>query len=165
MMKKLLAAFALGFTLYIIYTASTTPTELVAAAISGIITAVLAADLLVSDESKLSPKRLINLFAYGFLYFTYFEYLAHKNVVLTILTGKPRISPAIVRVPYRVRSDFAITTIANSITNTPGTVVVDVDESEKAFYVHWLYANTLEESEVVKAVSADFEKWASKIFD
>lgn len=46
------------------------------------------------------------------------------------------INPDVLEVPLRVETDLAITTIANSITLTPGTLTMDYDEERNALYVH-----------------------------
>ncbi|MEM4062124.1 MAG: Na+/H+ antiporter subunit E, partial [Desulfurococcaceae archaeon] len=75
------------------------------------------------------------------------------------------VNPAVVMAPFDVETDYALTTIANSITNTPGTVVVDVDEKRRVFYIHWIDAKTLDPLDVKKRVFEDFEKYAKRIFD
>jgi len=61
---------------------------------------------------------------------------ANIYVVKTSLRPELDIQPTMVRVPVSVKSDIARATFANSITLTPGTVTVDVEED--AFIVHAL---------------------------
>jgi len=68
-------------------------------------------------------------------------------------------------VPYGVNSEYSIVSIANSITNTPGTVVVDIDEDRKFFYVHWIDAQAFDDQEARRTVSEVFEKELSRIFE
>ncbi|RLG77421.1 MAG: cation:proton antiporter, partial [Thermoprotei archaeon] len=63
------------------------------------------------------------------------------------------------------KTDYAMTTIANSITNTPGTVVVDVDPVERNFYVHWIDVKTTEPEEARLRISNVFEKYAWRVFE
>ncbi|MCD6324644.1 MAG: Na+/H+ antiporter subunit E, partial [Desulfurococcales archaeon] len=148
-----------------LYTGSVSVTELVLGAIVGFSVAYIFSDLLVQDSSKLSIKRLAVLVAYAVKYFTVIEAKAHWSVVKAILSPKMGINPSIVRIPYRVRDDYAVVTIANSITNTPGTVVVDIDEEKKNMYVHWIFADVVEDEEARKEVSEEFESWARLIFE
>ena len=76
-----------------------------------------------------------------------------------------KIKPAIVRVPHSLETDFAIVTVANSITNTPGTVTLEVDDEGKALFVHWLFAETTEDEEAREKISKEFEEWAKLIFE
>lgn len=59
---------------------------------------------------------------------------ANIQVVKLALAPDLDIKPAMVRVPVSIQSDMARTTYANSITLTPGTVTVEVEET--GFLVH-----------------------------
>ncbi|MFQ5895118.1 MAG: Na+/H+ antiporter subunit E [Nitrospinota bacterium] len=60
------------------------------------------------------------------------------NLWVARLALRPRLSlrPGIVAFPTRARSDVGITTLANSITLTPGTMSVDVSEDRSTIFVH-----------------------------
>lgn len=168
-MAKSFKAFTIvGLTLlaiYVLYTGSVSVTELIMGVIVAFSIAYIFADEWVQNASKLGLKRLSILVAYAVKYFTVIEAKAHWQVVKAILSPKPNIKPAIVRVPHKLSSDYAVVTVANSITNTPGTVVIDVDDEEKALYVHWLFAEVTEDDKVRKEISAEFEDWARLIFE
>jgi Multisubunit Na+/H+ antiporter, MnhE subunit len=99
--------------------------------------------------------KLVHIFNY-ILYFVKAEISAHVELVKIILLGK-QVKPAIVAVPYRVESDYGITLMALSITNTPGTVVLNVDTNSKTMYVHWINAKTFHSEEAKKRISEGFE--------
>lgn len=61
---------------------------------------------------------------------------ANVYVVRTAMKPELDIKPTLVRVPVNLRSDLARATFANSITLTPGTVTVEVEET--GFLVHAL---------------------------
>ncbi len=152
--------------IYIVYTGAITPMDILLGLIGSIIIASFTADMLLRNPSKLiDVKRWFYFLAYAFIYLTVIELKAHLQVVKIILHPKTPVNPSIVRIPYEVTSDYAKTTIANSITNTPGTVVVDIDDTRKVFYVHWINAKSIEDEEARKRVSSTFEKYAKKIFD
>ncbi|MEM2755583.1 MAG: Na+/H+ antiporter subunit E, partial [Candidatus Methanomethylicia archaeon] len=75
------------------------------------------------------------------------------------------INPGIVRVPYYSESDYSMVTVANSITNTPGTVVVDFDEVRKVFYVHWIDVKSIDPRDTYSFIARTFEDYARRIFD
>ena len=54
-------------------------------------------------------------------------WVANIQVVKLVLDPALPIDPVIIRVRTRFSSDFARTTLANSITLTPGTITLDVD--------------------------------------
>jgi len=61
---------------------------------------------------------------------------ANVDVVKRVLAPSLPLDPGVVVVPLRVETDAAITTIANSITLTPGTLTMDYDPDANALHVH-----------------------------
>lgn len=163
---KVLGVFILVFVTYVIYSGSISLYDLTTGAVVALATALITANLVVREPRKLIQlQRLAWLTAYAVRYFFVDEVRAHVDVIKRILHPKMPINPGIVKVPYGVASDYAMLTIANSITNTPGTVVVEVDHDGKAFYVHWINAVTTEPSDARSHISEVFEKFARRIFD
>jgi multicomponent Na+:H+ antiporter subunit E len=70
--------------------------------------------------------------------FLYELLTANVDVAYRVLDPRLPIDPDVVEVPLRVESDAAITTIANSITLTPGTLTMDYDDETNTIYVHAL---------------------------
>lgn len=62
--------------------------------------------------------------------------LSALNVTKLILNPKLPIAPRMVKVATLQRSPVGLTTYANSITLTPGTISVEVGERRKAIWVH-----------------------------
>jgi len=154
------------FTIYLVYTGALTGMDILLGILGSLIIGSFTADLLISNPRKLiNVGRWAYLLLYTILYLTIIEIKAHWSVVKIILHPKMPMNPSIVRIPYNVITDYAKTTIANSITNTPGTIVVDVDEKRKTFYVHWIKADVVEDEKAKEMVSATFEYYAKRIFD
>jgi multicomponent Na+:H+ antiporter subunit E len=158
--------FILAFTVYVVYTGSISGYDIVTGVIVSAVIGALFSNIVVEKPIKVvDPRRWLHLLVYAVLYFTYYEAKAHIDVIRRILHPKLPVNPAIVEAPYRVESDFAITTVANSITNTPGTVVVDIDPSKRTFYIHWISAKTLDPLEARREIFETFEKHAKRIFE
>lgn len=121
---------------------------------------------LINKPGKLTDLRRVGYFS---AYLSYYLFIAvpkaHLRLIKTILIGKPLLRPCIVKVRFRSTSMYGIATSANSITNTPGTVVIDVDESENIFYVHWLYCHTTDEDKAYQVILKPFESMILKIFE
>lgn len=63
--------------------------------------------------------------------------LANLKVARTVLfTPASALRPGIVAVPLDLRTDVQITTLANLITLTPGTLSLDVSDDRRVLYVH-----------------------------
>ena len=73
------------------------------------------------------------------------------------------IKPGIVKVKLTLKSNFARTMLANSITMTPGTIAVDIVGDE--LFVHWIYVSSENPEEYGKLISGRFEKFIKKAFD
>ncbi|MEM4699589.1 MAG: Na+/H+ antiporter subunit E [Candidatus Nezhaarchaeales archaeon] len=167
---KVLAAFMLMYAAYLVFS-SPSPEVLYADLLMGAVVSLagglLVADVLISKHpSKVfDPRRWAWLLAYAVHYFTLMELRAHLDVIKRILHPKMPIRPGIVRVPYRVESDHGIVAVANSVTNTPGTVVVDLDAAARKYYIHWIDVLSTDEEACFNAITKDFEKYARRAFD
>lgn len=151
--------------IYLVYTGSFSLFEILLGIFVAVFVAYLFGDAVVESAGKVfSPHRWMWGLIYALLYFTVIEAKAHWEV-LKLIFKPSNVQPAIVRIPYNVKTDYALTTIANSITNTPGTITVDVDEHRKYLYVHWIKAADLSDEGARKYVSHVFEEYAKKIFD
>lgn len=88
--------------------------------------------------------------------------VATFDVAYRALAPGPPIDPEVIYLPLRVESDAAVTTLANTITLTPGTIALDHDEERNALYVHAIDGRNLE------ALVAPIRTWednALTIFD
>jgi len=68
---------------------------------------------------------------------------ANIDVAYRVITGKIR--PGIIKYKTNLKSDFGVMLIANSITLTPGTLTVDVDEETNDLYIHILNIDSEDE--------------------
>jgi multicomponent Na+:H+ antiporter subunit E len=87
---------------------------------------------------------------------------ANIDVAYRVLAPSMPIDPQVIEIPLRVETDLAITTIANSITLTPGTLTMDYDDERNALYVHAIAAQDR------SAVVAPIRRWedlALRIYD
>nr|NIO61347.1 hypothetical protein [Gammaproteobacteria bacterium] len=64
-----------------------------------------------------------------------------------------------------LQSDIAMTLLANSITLTPGTMSVDVDQDNSVLYVHWIDVRSPDIESATRNIVERFEKILQKIFE
>ncbi len=165
-LKTAAVPILMAFAVYFIFSGSFSLYDILTGIIVSVIGGLLFSEILVKNASKsLDPLRLGRLIMYALYYFFVAEVQTHVDVIKRILNPKMPINPGIVRVPYRVSTDYGIVSVANSVTNTPGTVIVDIDEEKKFFYVHWIDVATQEPEKCRKAICETFEKYLSKVFD
>jgi len=86
---------------------------------------------------------------------------ANVDVAYRVLAFSLPIHPTVVEIPLRVESDLAVTTIANSITLTPGTLTMDHDGETNTLYVHTIAGR---DRESVVAPIRTWEDYAIRIF-
>lgn len=93
-----------------------------------------------------------------FVYIPVFLYklvLANVDMAYRVLSPKLPINPRVVKVPTSLQSDFKKLVLANSITLTPGTLSLDVEEDH--VLVHWVNAQGESGEDYKKAISQEFE--------
>lgn len=158
MIVKFLFAMFISFVVYIFAVGSLGFEGIIVGLAVSFLVALITKDLLVKDEKKvLSPKRWMNCIWYFLVYWFYYEVKAHWDVVKRVFTLD--IKPGIVRIPYNLESEYGIVSVANSITNTPGTIVIELDEEKRYYYVHWISVVSPEERVCYEQISKDFEKY------
>lgn len=130
--------FFVCFGLWLVLSGHPTPLHLAQGLMASALVAYLNRDLeAVSASVRCSPR-----------FFKYLPWLlkeivvANVQVVRIVLDPRLPTDPGLVHVPTRLSSDLAVTTFANSITLTPGTITVDVGEG--MLVVHSLTAQTPE---------------------
>jgi multicomponent Na+:H+ antiporter subunit E len=139
--------------------------ELIFGILLSLIVGFIARTIFVKDSYRmLNPVRWF-LFL-GYLIGPFFLALAKANldVAYRVITGK--INPGIVKISPGLKTDLGITMLANSITLTPGTLSVDIDEDTNDLYVHWINVDkkALEHSPVdCKYICGNFPKWVRRI--
>ena len=62
--------------------------------------------------------------------------LANFDVAYRVLHPKMPIDPSVIEFDTSLRSDLAIVTLANSITLTPGTITINIEQEKGRFQVH-----------------------------
>jgi len=109
--------------------------------------------------------RAVRVAPYAVLYALVFLWelvTANVDVAYRVLHPKMPIDPGVVEVPLRVETDLAITTIANSITLTPGTLTMDYDGEKNSLYVHSIDGS---DPEAILEPIRTWEDYALIIFD
>lgn len=112
---------------------------------------------------KLTPAA-IGWSLYYIMVFVWAVIRSNIDVFFRVLHPKLPIRPGIVRVETRLKSPMGRLILANSITLTPGTFIVDI--KEKYLYVHWIEVDNLDNPEKMACdISCKFEKILLKIYE
>lgn len=131
----------------------------------GALVALLSARLSHRFFAEGSDMRMASLSRWGtllrYLFGPFARAMAEANIDVAkrVITGELR--PGIVRISPGLRTELGRMLLANSITLTPGTLTVDVDEETGDFFVHWIYVR--EEDPPVEQVCGHFPEWVRRI--
>lgn len=142
-----------------------TPTRIVAEGLTGLAFGLPLAYLLrrfYNPEIQLVPAiRAIPIAVVYVVLFVKELITANVDVVYRVLAPSMPIHPDVIEIPLRVETDLAVTTIANSITLTPGTLTMDHNAKTNTLYVHTISAK---DRESVVAPIRRWEDLALRIF-
>lgn len=95
------------------------------------------------------PRRLPRFFV--FLVFYIWELvLSNIKVAADIVTPLWHMKPGVIRFPLKAKTDLEITMVANFISLTPGTLVLDVSEDKTALFVHAMFLD--DEQQVMESL-------------
>ncbi|MCL2146624.1 MAG: Na+/H+ antiporter subunit E [Synergistaceae bacterium] len=136
----------------------------------GIVFAFLLTIITASIERKFPASRFsglgksglvkwIGIVRYIFGPFAVGLYQANVDVAKRIIFGN--INPGIIKFHPKLRTEEGRTFLADSITLTPGTLTVDIDE-EGYFYIHWINVESMTPNE--EQICGPFAKWARRLF-
>jgi multicomponent Na+:H+ antiporter subunit E len=141
------------------------PYELLFGAILSVIVGFIAKKIFIKESYRmLNPVRWILFLAY--VLGPFFISLAKANIEVAYLVITGKINPGIVKISPNLKTDLAISMLANSITLTPGTLTVDIDEKTNDLYVHWINVNkkALGKKTVdCKYICGSFSDWIRRI--
>ena len=87
------------------------------------------------------------------------------DVIYIIIHPDIPIAPGIVRIKTALKSDMALTFLANSITLAPGTMCVDIDRDNGILYIHWINVKDRDREAATRMIAGRFEKILKRIFE
>ena len=87
---------------------------------------------------------------------------ANLNVMRLVFSPRIDISPGIVEIKTELKSPIGRLALANSITLTPGTLVVDIKED--SLFIHWINIGATDPVAASEAISGRFEKYLKVIY-
>ncbi len=81
-----------------------------------------------------------------------------------VLKRELAIRPGVVGIKTHLSKRWELTLLANSITLTPGTFFLDLDERSKTMYVHWITIRSESLDEVKRMIAGRYERILSRVF-
>jgi len=117
---------------------------------------------------QLSVSGIKNIKRIGILIFWYLPVFtwemikANIHVASIVLNPKMPINPGIVKIKTNLKSPVARVWLANSITLTPGTLSLEVEEHY--LYIHWITVKSTDVEGATREISAKFERILEAMF-
>lgn len=162
-MKKRIAQFIVYYGIWLLLTWTLNVQDLLVGVGVALIAVFLTRDLFPDDMVRfLNPVRLF----FGILYIPYLLFyiiLANFDVAYRVLNPMLPIKPGIVKVKTGLKSELAKTILANSITLTPGTLTVEMDEDD--YYIHWINITTEDPDKQKRIIIDRFEWMLRRVFE
>lgn len=165
MSQKIILFFA-ALTVWCLLTWIPSGANLLAGSLVAALVTFMLGDLVVQrPHLTIDPRRYL-YFLFQYLPVLLWEVLkANIDVGYRVVHPGLPINPGIVKVKTSLRSDIALTLLANSITLTPGTMSVDIGKGNGFLYVHWIDVRTRDIEAATRIIVGRFEKILRKIFE
>ena len=162
------STFVVCFAFWILLTWSFDPQELIAGGVVSIAAALLSARFFIHEKAFwfFNPKRLFALIAYVFV-FLWELIKANADMARRCYGGCKDVDPGVVKVPVELKSDYARSMLANSITLTPGTISLDIadEDGQLYYYIHWVDVSEEDRVKAGEIIKGTLEKWVRRIWE
>ncbi len=83
-------------------------------------------------------------------------FLANWDVAKRVIDPKLPINPGIVAIKTELKEDYKKLMLANSITLTPGTITMDVQDD--TLFIHWIDVTSSDVAKASEEIAGDFER-------
>ena len=162
-MKDRILFFVLMSATWLLLTWSLDVQNVIAGIIVALLCTVFFSHLFFAHAVWMFQPRRILWFLYYVPVFILHMIRANLDVAYRVLHRDVPIRPGIVRVRTTLKSDIALTMLANSITLTPGTLTVDIDDGY--MYIHWINVTTDDPEQQTIQIVSRFERIIRRIFE
>ncbi|MBO8160532.1 MAG: Na+/H+ antiporter subunit E [Thermosipho sp. (in: Bacteria)] len=88
---------------------------------------------------------------------------ANFDVAVRVLNPSLPLNPGFVKIKTNLKKDAAKLALANSITLTPGTLTLDIEDDE--LIIHWIDVKTLDEKEKKEKIAGVFERILKGVYE
>ncbi|NNJ93970.1 MAG: Na+/H+ antiporter subunit E [Halobacteria archaeon] len=129
--------------------------------ISAAIALAFASFARVYSVIRWSPKVMLYYLMYLAVFLTELT-KANLNVMRLVFSPRIDIEPGIVEIKTSLKSPIGRLALANSITLTPGTLVVDIKDD--SLFIHWINVSATDPVAATEEISARFEKYLKVVY-
>jgi len=160
-LKKFISLFLVVFVFWILFTQSLKTDEILAGIVVSLIISFISKNIFNFNLLKIDlPLRIIKFL---FIFLPVFVYeIIKANIQLAFIVLNPNlpVNSAIIKNKTKLKGDISKLVLANSITLTPGTLTIDVENSY--YYIHTVDISSIKDE---KSITGKFEKYIKGVFD
>jgi len=157
---RYVTVFILALIFWLLITFRFTLSNVIAGCVASLFCALIFGRYFFHNVYKfLQPSRYFWFIIYLFI-FIWECIKANLDVAYRVLHPGMPIKPGIVKVRTTLKSGFARTMLANSITMTPGTITIDIIDDD--IYIHWIYVRSEDPEVYTHMITGLFEKYIKK---
>ena len=153
----------------VIFTGEASWQVLVAGGVISILVSLFAARFFIHKKAfhLYNPVRFFLLLFYCIIIFAWELIKANVSMALRAFGSTKNLKPGFVKIPTKLKSDYALAMLSNSITLTPGTITMDVVEQdgENYLYVHCIDAEKEDMEKAGKEIKGAMEPWIRRIWE
>jgi multicomponent Na+:H+ antiporter subunit E len=164
-MKSKIVLFIIGFLVWALLNWKPDYQEILIGIIVSGFVAYLTGSLFTRRPHLFKHTRRYLWFLYFIPVFIWECIKANIDVALRVIHPFKPLNPGIVKIKTSLKSDTALTFLANSITLTPGTLTVDIDKGKGMLYIHWIDVKSKDVEKATKIIAHKFETIIKKIFE
>lgn len=165
-MKSRILMFIFAFAVWCILCWVPDTQHLIAGAVVSLIVAAVMGSMFVTRPHMFFNPIRIFYFLFWYIPVFIWELIrANFDVAYRVIHPLMPIKPGIVRLKTELKSDTGLTFLANSITLTPGTLTVDIDQEKGILYIHWINVVGSDPETTYREIGSRFEPMLKKIFE
>jgi multicomponent Na+:H+ antiporter subunit E len=164
-MKSKAILFIIAFFTWVLLTWSLDLEHLVVGILASILVSLVTGDIF---QKKVPISKSIDRYLWFFYYIAKFIWeclKANIDGAYRVIHPDLPINPGIVKVKTGLKSDMALTFLANSLTLQPGTMTVDIDKENGFLYIHWIDVKSQDIEQASKMITEKFERILKRIFE
>ncbi|MDD4954143.1 MAG: Na+/H+ antiporter subunit E [Candidatus Omnitrophica bacterium] len=164
-MKKKTIIFIFYFLIWIFLNWSIAPENIIVGIIIAAIVTMLTADVYKQGSDFFTKPSRYLWFLYYLAVFAWECLKANLDSAYRVLHPDLPIKPGIVKVRTALKTDTALTILANTLSLKPGTMTVDINKEKGLLYVHWANVECQDIDGATKIIVERFEKILKRIFE
>jgi len=165
MRKSQIILFILALLIWTFLTWPPDPQHLIIGVFVCVFVSFMTGDMFVKRPHRFKQFGRYLWFLYYIPLFIWECIKANIDVAYRVAHPDLPINPGIVKVKTTLKSDTGLTFLANSITLTPGTMSVDIDEENGFLYIHWIDVKDKDIQKATEIIVKRFEDILRRIFE